>query len=101
MKQHQDEISVATKGRGLHDVTKKIDAVVRASGITTGLCTVFVQHMSASLVIQQSDLPFGGVGASGIGQYHGKEGFDAFTKKKPVFLPKPPGRHGAPPRCES
>jgi hypothetical protein len=30
-------------------------------------------------------MPFGGVGPSGMGHYHGKEGFDTFTKKKPVF----------------
>ncbi len=30
-------------------------------------------------------LPFGGVGASGIGRYHGKAGFDAFTHERPVF----------------
>ncbi|WP_424197616.1 aldehyde dehydrogenase [Algibacter sp.] len=29
-------------------------------------------------------LPFGGVGASGIGQYHGKHGFDAFSNTKPI-----------------
>jgi acyl-CoA reductase-like NAD-dependent aldehyde dehydrogenase len=33
----------------------------------------------------QDDLPVGGVGASGMGAYHGREGFDAFTQKKPVF----------------
>lgn len=33
----------------------------------------------------QDALPFGGVGASGMGHYHGREGFDSFTKKKPVF----------------
>lgn len=33
----------------------------------------------------QADLPFGGIGASGIGAYHGREGFEVFTKKKPVF----------------
>ncbi len=33
----------------------------------------------------QEDMPFGGVGPSGIGHYHGREGFEAFTKKKPVF----------------
>jgi coniferyl-aldehyde dehydrogenase len=33
----------------------------------------------------QSDLPFGGSGPSGMGAYHGREGFEAFTKKKPVF----------------
>merc|ERR1719285_1697384 len=33
-----------------------------------------------------SPLPFGGVGASGLGGYHGKASFDAFTHKKPVIL---------------
>jgi acyl-CoA reductase-like NAD-dependent aldehyde dehydrogenase len=33
----------------------------------------------------QDDLPFGGVGPSGMGHYHGREGFEAFTKMKPVF----------------
>jgi coniferyl-aldehyde dehydrogenase len=33
----------------------------------------------------QDDLPFGGIGPSGMGAYHAREGFDAFTKKKPVF----------------
>jgi hypothetical protein len=37
------------------------------------------------LHIAQDDLPFGGVGPSGMGHYHAKEGFDSFTKKKPVF----------------
>jgi coniferyl-aldehyde dehydrogenase len=33
----------------------------------------------------QDDLPFGGVGPSGMGHYHGREGFDTFSKKKPIF----------------
>lgn len=33
----------------------------------------------------QSDLPFGGVGPSGMGHYHGREGFLTFTKQKPVL----------------
>jgi len=33
----------------------------------------------------QQDLPFGGVGPSGMGAYHAKEGFLAFSKQKPVF----------------
>lgn len=37
------------------------------------------------LHVAQSDLPFGGIGASGIGQYHGHEGFLAFSKAKAVF----------------
>ena len=35
--------------------------------------------------VGQHDLPFGGVGASGMGHYHGREGFDTFSKLRPVF----------------
>ena len=38
------------------------------------------------LHIAQNDLPFGGVGASGMGAYHGFDGFETFSKKKGVFL---------------
>jgi acyl-CoA reductase-like NAD-dependent aldehyde dehydrogenase len=37
------------------------------------------------LHIAQEDLPFGGVGPSGMGAYHGRAGFDTFSKLKPVF----------------
>jgi coniferyl-aldehyde dehydrogenase len=33
----------------------------------------------------QDDLPFGGVGPSGMGHYHAREGFESFSKKKPIF----------------
>jgi len=35
--------------------------------------------------IAQDDLPFGGVGPSGMGSYHGEAGFETFSKLKPVF----------------
>ena len=35
--------------------------------------------------VAQADLPFGGVGASGMGHYHGRWGFDTFSKLTPVF----------------
>lgn len=35
--------------------------------------------------IAAEELPFGGVGASGLGRYHGQEGFDTFSHLKPVF----------------
>jgi acyl-CoA reductase-like NAD-dependent aldehyde dehydrogenase len=38
------------------------------------------------LHIAQDELPFGGVGASGMGQYHGEDGFRTFSKRKGVFL---------------
>jgi len=39
----------------------------------------------AMLHFAQDDLPFGGVGPSGMGQYHAQEGFETFSKKKAVF----------------
>jgi acyl-CoA reductase-like NAD-dependent aldehyde dehydrogenase len=38
------------------------------------------------LHIAQEDLPFGGVGASGMGEYHGRAGFETFSKRKAVFF---------------
>jgi len=35
--------------------------------------------------VAQHDLPFGGIGESGMGHYHGREGFDTFSKLRPVF----------------
>lgn len=37
------------------------------------------------LHIAQDDLPFGGVGPSGMGAYHGSSGFETFSHMKPVF----------------
>jgi len=37
------------------------------------------------LHIAVEDLPFGGIGPSGLGSYHGQAGFDTFSKLKPVF----------------
>jgi coniferyl-aldehyde dehydrogenase len=39
----------------------------------------------ALLHVGQHDLPFGGVGESGMGHYHGREGFENFSKLRPVF----------------
>jgi len=57
MKQYQDSVSVRTAGSGLVDVTTRIEAVVAASSVDTGLCIVFLQHTSASLVIQENADP--------------------------------------------
>lgn len=53
----QNRIVIDTRGRGLYDVTGQVDAVVRASGAAHGLCHVFLQHTSASLVIQENADP--------------------------------------------
>ena len=38
---------------GLHDITAKVAAVVKESGVADGLCTVFVQHTSAGLIVNE------------------------------------------------
>lgn len=50
-------ISTPTRGQGLHEITREVQAVVTASGIADGLCTVMIQHTSASLVIQENADP--------------------------------------------
>lgn len=57
MRTHQAVVEVRTKGRGFSNVTEQIEAVVRDSGVTTGLCTVFIRHTSASLLIQENADP--------------------------------------------
>ncbi len=48
---------VSTRGKGTYEITDEIGALVRRSGISTGLATVFVQHTSASLVIYENADP--------------------------------------------
>ncbi|MCB1522611.1 MAG: aldehyde dehydrogenase family protein, partial [Rhodoblastus sp.] len=43
----------------------------------------------ALLHVGQHDLPFGGVGPSGMGHYHAREGFNTFSKLRPVFYQGP------------
>jgi secondary thiamine-phosphate synthase enzyme len=50
-------LSVETPGQGLHEITSQVQAIVRSAGIGEGLCTLFVRHTSASLVIQENADP--------------------------------------------
>lgn len=54
---HQELIDVPTRGSGFVNVTTEVARVVAASGVRTGLCTVFIQHTSASLLIQENADP--------------------------------------------
>jgi acyl-CoA reductase-like NAD-dependent aldehyde dehydrogenase len=53
--------------------------------VLTGTVSGGVTVNETIVHIAQDDLPFGGVGASGMGHYHGREGFDTFSKAKAVF----------------
>ena len=52
-----DHIEIHTRGKGLLELTDTVQGVVRASGLDQGLCTVMVQHTSASLTIQENADP--------------------------------------------
>ncbi|HEY3256942.1 MAG TPA: secondary thiamine-phosphate synthase enzyme YjbQ [Polyangiaceae bacterium] len=54
---HQETLELRSRGAGLWNVSSEVNAVVARSRIGTGLCTVFVQHTSASLVIQENADP--------------------------------------------
>ena len=56
MKQAQTVVRVPTR-RGLTEVTDEVRQAVSASGVREGLCTVFIRHTSASLVIQENADP--------------------------------------------
>jgi secondary thiamine-phosphate synthase enzyme len=51
------KLSFRMDHQGLHDITREVAAVVRESGVREGLCTVFIQHTSASLTIQENADP--------------------------------------------
>ena len=51
------QILVSTSGQGLHEITSEVVAAVRAARVSEGLCTVYVRHTSASLVIQENADP--------------------------------------------
>lgn len=57
MKQAQTTLTIRSGGQGLTEITGDVDAWVRGTGIRQGLLTVFVQHTSASLTIQENADP--------------------------------------------
>ena len=51
------ELEILVERAGLYDVTEQVIEIVSGSGIAEGLVTVFIQHTSASLVIQENADP--------------------------------------------
>lgn len=50
-------LRVTTRGQGLVEITREVGEAVEACGVSEGLCTMFVQHTSASLVVQENADP--------------------------------------------
>jgi len=61
---------------GQRAVSARVEAELRAGAIAVNACAV---HLAAP------GLPFGGVGPSGLGRYHGRHSFEAFSQLRPVF----------------
>lgn len=54
---HQETLRVPTRGRGSQDLTRQVAAVVARAGVRVGMCHVFVEHTSASLMLCENADP--------------------------------------------
>lgn len=57
MAHYQKLLRISTTGKSFQNITSKVAAIVADSGVKTGLCTLFLRHTSASLVIQENADP--------------------------------------------
>jgi secondary thiamine-phosphate synthase enzyme len=57
LKQAHGELNVPTRGKGLYEITREVRKWVGGQGIGNGLVTIFIQHTSASLTIQENADP--------------------------------------------
>ena len=51
------QLSITTPDQGLHEITAQINELIDQAGKNEGLCTLFLQHTSASLLIQENADP--------------------------------------------
>ena len=54
---HRGDLTVSTRGRGTHDITREVRGVVATSGARDGLATVWIHHTSASLIVCENADP--------------------------------------------
>lgn len=54
---NQTSIQVATRGRGSYEITGEVQKAVAESGVSQGLCHVFIHHTSASLMLCENADP--------------------------------------------
>lgn len=52
-----EQMTVQTTDQGIEEITDRIEEIVGQAGIAEGMCTVFIRHTSASLVIQENAAP--------------------------------------------
>ena len=54
---HQQQLLFSTRGRGTFNISREIDEVILNSGISKGICQVFIHHTSASLILCENADP--------------------------------------------
>ncbi|MGK5035034.1 coniferyl aldehyde dehydrogenase [Janthinobacterium sp. LB3P118] len=77
-----DSINAGPRPLAIYPFSKQADTVQR---LIDRVMSGGVSVNDALFHVGQHDLPFGGVGESGMGHYHGVEGFHTFSKLRPVF----------------
>ena len=54
MSWYKDTLTIQTRGKGLYDFTQKVADRLTAWGVQEGMCYLFLQHTSASLVMSEN-----------------------------------------------
>ena len=54
---YQETMTIITSGRGTTDISPQLERQLKQSGITTGICNIFIQHTSASLILCENADP--------------------------------------------
>ncbi|MCK5002158.1 MAG: secondary thiamine-phosphate synthase enzyme YjbQ [Gammaproteobacteria bacterium] len=54
---HQQQLRFSTDGRGTYNISQQISDVIKKSGVKTGICQIFIQHTSASLILCENADP--------------------------------------------
>lgn len=54
---HQQQLRFSTKGRGTYNISRQVEEVIGKSGISNGICQVFIHHTSASLILCENADP--------------------------------------------
>jgi secondary thiamine-phosphate synthase enzyme len=57
MVQRQQLLQVKTRGKSLSNITRQVQDAVAQSGVRMGLCSIFLRHTSASLIVQENADP--------------------------------------------
>jgi secondary thiamine-phosphate synthase enzyme len=57
MRQTLDKLTVSTRARGFYEITRDVQSCIARANVETGLCTLHLQHTSASLLIQENADP--------------------------------------------